>query len=122
MTKSGRVLLWVVVGSFVWVPLILANNALGRPSNSAWSLWYWVGYPVFLAFAFVSGHRTGRASWPDSILLMSASYVTALIFVEHTGNLLPFELLLMTILTIPLYFAERSGGNLRGSDADKSQR
>jgi hypothetical protein len=44
-----------------------------------------------------------------AVIMNTASYATALKFIPGTGELLPFEVLFMLVLTIPLAFAARWG-------------
>lgn len=99
----------VMVGALVWLPLIAINKALGHPGNDAWTLWYWAGYPALLVYLFGIGFRRGAHSWSHGSLAVFSSYLTALLLVAQTGNLLPFELLVMGVMSVPAILAERIG-------------
>jgi len=113
MKKGRAALILAITGAVVWLPLIAANSALNRPANDAWTLWYWIGYPLLLLLSLGVGYWTGKATWFHGLLAVVGSYVAALILVPQTGNLLPFELLWMGILAIPAALLERTGAKWR---------
>ena len=87
----------VVFGAVVWLPVFGAAS-LGVASHNA--LWYFAAYPLMIAAAFlISRWHRGRP-WLLAAAMVFASYVTALVFVPGTGNLLPFELVIMAVLTV----------------------
>lgn len=109
MKNGHAALILAIAGAVVWLPLISANSVLNRPPNDAWTLWYWIGYPLLLLLSLGVGYWTGKAPWFHGLLAVAGSYVAALILVPHTGNLLPFELLWMAILAVPAALLERAG-------------
>ena len=119
-SKSLRIIAAPAAGILVWLPINLATAWLDRPGNDAWTLWYWIGYPALLLFSLFAGYRFGGGiRGPVSIL---ASYIAALFLVPHTGNLLPFELLIMGMFAIPAAVAEGIGALLgRGSKARQGE-
>ncbi len=68
-------------------------------------LWYVVAYPAMLLAAFFIGRWHPVPSFLFAAVMNAASYITALEFIPGTGNLLPFEVLFMLILTSPVAFA-----------------
>jgi hypothetical protein len=111
-TDRKSLVVSVMAGALLWIPLIAVNKALGNPDNDAWTLWYWVGYPALLALLFGIGFRRGVHSWRNGLAAMFSSYLTALLLVAHTGNLLPFEVLVMGAMSLPAIIVERIGARL----------
>src|SRR5476651_293125 len=96
------------LGAILWVPFRIATVRLGWPGNDAWILWFWIGYPLLLLSSLFAGYKLGTGvRGPIAIL---GSYIAALFLIPHTGNLLPFELVFMGVLSVPAAIAELIGG------------
>jgi hypothetical protein len=94
-------LLAIIFGGLVWAVLVPINHMFGRGANAAWTLWYFVAYPIILVGAWYLGLRVRSAAWVLGPIAIASSYFVALFVVEQTGSLLPFELMLMAGLAIP---------------------
>lgn len=106
-------LISITTGIIVWLPLNAINEGLGNPPNDAWSLWYWIGYPVILLMAALLGYFVPNGVWRNGPVAVFASYVAALYLVPQTGNLLPFELLWMGLLSAPAAWAGKAGKHFK---------
>src|SRR5512146_1803019 len=87
-----------VLGVMVWVPIEWLSG-LGVGSIDA--LWYLGAYPLMIGACFVISRWHLRRTWVIAFTMIFASYFTALAIVPGTGNLLPFEILIMLFLTVP---------------------
>lgn len=103
-----------LIGAFVWVPAI-ALSWLGVAD--AFTIWNVAGYPAMLVAAFLLCRWHAVSAVLLALIMNTATYLVPLKFVPHTGNLLPFEILMMIVLVIPLAIAARLGG--RHSRASK---
>jgi hypothetical protein len=100
------VALMALTGAALWLP-VFGLAAVGFGSLNG--LWYAVAYPLMMgATFFVSRWHPGKP-WLLAASAVLVSYVTALIVVPGTGNLLPFEVAIMAVLTVPLAFIAKSG-------------
>jgi hypothetical protein len=111
-------LIATVLGVAIWLPLNAINQAIGKPPNDAWSLWYWVGYPLILLSTAILGYWSQNKIWLIGPIAVFASYIAALFLVSQTGNMLPFELLWMAILSAPAAWAGKVGADFRKSGSD----
>jgi hypothetical protein len=105
-------------GIVVWFPLNALNHAMGKSPNDAWSLWYWIGYPMILLTTAALGYWAQNKTWLMGPIAVFASYIAALFLVPQTGNMLPFELLWMAILSAPAAWAGKVGADFRKSESD----
>ena len=95
-----------LIGGIAWVPVVVLSRA---GVGDEGMLWYVVAYPAMLVAAFVLGRWHSVPPFLFAAIMNTASYLTALAFIPGTGNLLPFEVLFMLILTIPAALATRLG-------------
>jgi hypothetical protein len=114
-SRFKALLIATALGIVVWLPLNAINQEIGKPPNDAWSLWYWIAYPLILVTAIGLGYWVPRKSWLSGPTAIFASYVAALFLVPQTGNMLPFELLWMAILAVPAAWLGKVGAQFRES-------
>lgn len=100
-------------GVIVWFPLNVLNQVLGKSPNDAWTLWYWIGYPMILSTTAALGYWAQNKTWLIGPVAVFASYIAALFFVPQSGNMLPFEVLWMAILSAPAAWAGKIGADFR---------
>jgi hypothetical protein len=72
-------------------------------------IWYTFSYPLMLASCFVMGRWEGTPRWLVATAMMFATYTADLMFIPGSGELLPFAILLMTVLVVPLGLAGKLG-------------
>lgn len=98
----------ILVGVIVWAPIKWLTG-LGIASIDA--LWYAGAYPLMIGACFFISRWHPKRTWVLAFAMIFASYFTALAIVPGTGNLLPFEIALMLILTVPAALASRLGAH-----------
>ena len=106
LPTAMAVALMALTGAALWLP-VFGLSALGLGSVNG--LWYAVAYPLMIGAAFFVSRWHPRRPWLLAASVVLASYLTALIVVPGTGNLLPFEVAIMAVLTVPLAFVAKSG-------------
>ena len=106
LSTAIAVALMALTGATLWLP-VFGLAALGLGSLNG--LWYAVAYPLMMAAAFFLSRWHPNRPWLLAASAVFVSYVTALIVVPGTGNLLPFEVAIMAVLTVPLAFVAKSG-------------
>ena len=100
-----------LVGAVLWVPVVaLSRSGFGNEGM----LWYVIAYPAMVIAGFAIGRWHPVPSFLFAVVMNAASYLTALVFIPSTGELLPFEVLFMLILTIPVAFAVQWGARHAG--------
>lgn len=104
-----------LIGAVVWGPAI-ALSRLGVAD--AWTIWNVAGYPAMLVTAFLLCRWHAVSALLLAFIMNTATYLVPLKSIPNVGNLLPFEILIMIVLAIPLAIAARLGG--RRSRASKS--
>ena len=106
LPTAMAVALMAFTGAALWLPVFgLAGLGFGSLNG----LWYGGAYPLMMGAAFFVSRWHSRKPWLLAASMLLASYITALIVVPGTGNLLPFEVVIMAVLTVPLAFAAKSG-------------
>jgi hypothetical protein len=120
-TASGKGLLFsALLGVAVWIPLFVVETLRHHPGH-LWSMWYWVGYPMLLFGVFFIGYRTKQGLWVYGPVSLLSSYITALLLIPNTGNLLPFELLIIALFSVPAILLAKMGARL-SSEAKQQHR
>ena len=109
MPTEEVVILMGVFGAALWVPVIGAANLVVA---SPYTVWYFGAYPTMIIAAFaVSRWHPGRP-WLISTTMVFSSYAAALFLVPGTGNLLPFELIIMALLSVPPALVHKKGAQV----------
>lgn len=114
MIERHPLLVAFVVGVAVWGPAYAITAILGQAVNEAWTWWYVIGLPIICALGWICGRRALSRYALIGVVAIAASYVTALLCIPHTGNLLPFELIWMAVLAGIVTVVAALGKRTRG--------
>lgn len=103
MSATGRkqnmgLLIAAAVGIGVWVLYWLVSRFTAIEVSS---FWWWFGFPLMLVASWLLGDRFRHKAWRLGVVMMMANMMIAFAFVPGAGNLLPFAIIIYTVMAIP---------------------
>ncbi len=79
--------------------------AVERGTEAAYSVWLWYMYPVLLLISVFLGYRWPFKAWQYGVLAIISSYISAFVIIPGVGSLLPFEIIMELLYSIPAAIA-----------------
>ena len=117
MKTSNKTLLLVASGVVVAIAAMYLFKWLesdGEPvANTYTFLWEKVIVTTIAFFSFVFGFIEPKSSWQWPLLMARVHYFSGFFIVEHWGQMPPFELIYITMLSLPGIATGYSGSFLR---------
>lgn len=101
LDAGAPILISIVAGI---LSTVIAINIGGGP-RSGYSIWLSYSYPALLVLAVFLGYKWPDRAWRYGVIAVISSYVTALFILPGAANLLPFQIILEAIYSIPAAFS-----------------
>ena len=86
--------------------------AFERGADAAYSIWLIGMYPILIIIVFFLGYRWPINAGQYGFIAVISSYVGALVVIPGAGNLLPLEIIMELLYSIPASFSGWLGAYL----------